>query len=252
MATGINSQFTWSGAYALPAELFGSQICPFLYSAALRYLARVCPAFCLALRHAPEEIRRRGNNLVCWSEFGGGSQVELCDAAVALGGGTWHPGGVAVADLPLRDRSSISFRFVLERPCASGDLLLGITRCFEDSSQIALQAALDTGYCFIMGRELAPASIFFGGRSLRCCYSIGNGEGPRIDYGPRPRILRGGRLMKLRALGDWVEFQVLDGMVQAHDNSGYTFQWGARLSEGELWKPTVAWTGSRVAIRISI
>jgi len=234
----------------LPAEFFGSQICPFLNSAALRYLAQVCHSLCLNLRNAPETIRRQANNMVCWSGFGGGSKAELCDAAVASGGGTWHPGGVAVANLPLRNISSTSFRFVLERPCASGDLLLAITRCSEDSGQVALQDALDTGYCFIMGRELAPTSIFYGGRSLSCCYSVGNQEGPRIDYGPLPGIQRGGRLKKLRALGDWVEFQLSNGMVQAQDFSGCTFQWGSRLSEGELWKPTVAWTGSRAGIRI--
>jgi hypothetical protein len=42
---------------------------------------------------------------VSWDTVAAGAQLDMTDEAVAVGGGTWHPGGVAVADLIINDRS---------------------------------------------------------------------------------------------------------------------------------------------------
>jgi hypothetical protein len=109
---------------------------------------------------------------------------------------------------------------------------------------------LAMGYDYIMGRTgvdgqgMAPPSIFFGGRSLRCCYTdpAGKGEGPKIDHGADGQSP--GCLSKLRHVGDWVEFSLRDGVLRAVDHKRRQFCWENRVSAGERWVPTVAWTGA--------
>ena len=50
---------------------------------------------------------------------------------------------------------------------------------------------------------------------------------------------------------DWVEFALVDGTLRATDYAGQTFVWGTRVAEGEVWVPTVAWTGSRASILLA-
>ena len=54
-----------------------------------------------------------------------------------------------------------------------------------------------------------------------------------------------------RCPGDWVEFALVDGTLRATDYAGQTFVWGTRVAEGEVWVPTVAWTGSRASILLA-
>lgn len=136
---------------------------------------------------------------------------------------------------------------------------------------------LEMGYHYIMGRRLdadgfiqtssratpndgggrvAPRSIFYGGRSRRCCFatptvhrSSGGPSGPTIDTG------RDGKspatLARLRHVGDWVEFALRDGVLSATDHTGNSHVWGVRVQDGEIWVPTVAWTGSRASVRLA-
>ena len=66
--------------------------------------------------------------------------------------------------------------------------------------------------------------------------------GPRIDHGPDQRSP--GRLAKLRRVGDWVEFSVQGGVFRAIDHKHQEFLWDAQVAAGEIWVPTVAWTGT--------
>jgi hypothetical protein len=136
---------------------------------------------------------------------------------------------------------------------------------------------LEMGYHYLMGRRfdadgfiqtspraapngsggrVAPRSIFYGGRSRRCCFATptahrasGGPSGPTIDTG------RDGKspatLAKLRKVGDWVEFALRDGVLSATDHTGHSHAWGARVEDGEIWVPTVAWTGSRTSVRLA-
>lgn len=81
---------------------------------------------------------------------------------------------------------------------------------------------LEMGYHYLMGRGLdadgsiqtspppgggggvAPRSIFYGGRSRRCCFATPtpHSRGPTVDTGPDGRTP--GTLAKLRHVGDWV------------------------------------------------
>lgn len=234
----------------LPPKMVGDVLFSFLHAATLKSIARSCHCFLYALHAAPLMTRWRAQNQLKWCLSGGKVKVDSNDDEVAWGCGDWHPGGVAIAELQLHAAISICFRFVLERASGEGgDILMGLTRC-PDCEPHVLQEALETGYSFIMGRELAPPSIFYGGMNVRCCCSRGDGEGPRIDFGPGSGPQIATRMAKLRIAGDWVEFQLSNGNVRAHDFSGRSFQWGARLRQGEIWKPTMAWTGSRAAVRI--
>lgn len=225
------------------------RLMPFLQAAALRHLGGCNGHFLFAIENTPVEYQR-ARALLRWVACGGGAYVVEHDAEVAAGAGGWHPGGVAVADLPLTTDLDVSFRYVLETVNLRGDLLFGMTRCEEDIGEEQYQKALATGYGYIMGRELAPASILFGGGSLRCCFSGGDERGPRIDYGPNRGVQKGGRLARLRHAGDWVSFHVSGGRVHAEDFRGQVFEWGARLQAGEVWRPTVAWTGSKAYVRV--
>lgn len=221
-----------------------------LYAADLRSASICCRQSLQALLAAPEIVRWQARNLVCWHSFGGGARADDGDPAVVVGGGGWHPGGVATAALHLSSVSRAAFRFEVERVSRIGDLLLGLTRIRSRLSDNQLQEALDMGYHFIMGRELAPASIFYGGRSLRCCFSHGDGKGPALDYGLPSGPQTDFRMSRLCKKGDWVEFHLTDGVVRATDFSGRTFQWFSRMGADEIWQPTVAWTGSTASIRI--
>ena len=89
----------------------------------------------------------------------------------------------------------------------------------------------------------APPSIFYGGGSCRCVYSLGDGTGPKIDDG---RDASGpGRLSKMRRVGNWVEFSLRGGVLRGRDFRGRTFVWQRELPPGEVWWPTVAWAGTR-------
>ena len=48
-----------------------------------------------------------------------------------------------------------------------------------------------------------------------------------------------------------VEFALVDGTLRATDYAGHTFEWGTRVADGEIWVPTVAWTGSRASILLA-
>ena len=131
---------------------------------------------------------------------------------------------------------------------------------------------LEMGYHFIMGRRLdadgcvqmsaradsgsvggrlAPRSIFYGGCSRRCVFATPteHSGGPTIDTGPDGRSP--GKLAKLRHVGDWVEFALVGGTLRATDHAGQTHVWGKGVEDGEVWVPTVAWTGSRAGIRLA-
>jgi len=131
-------------------------------------------------------------------------------------------------------------------------LLLGLSRCCSELPADQLQERLDRGYSYIMGRDSGPPSMFYGGCNLCCCYSLGDGQGPRTDYGTSSGPDVGGRLAKLRDAGDWVEFRVQDGTVSAQDYAGGAFQWNARLGTDERWQPAVAWTGSKAPVRVML
>ena len=93
-----------------------------------------------------------------------------------------------------------------------------------------------------------------------------------------------GMLAKLRHVGDWVEFSLLDGELSATDHTGHAHTWGMRdihtgmrdihaymhayrhacihayrhahtwgmrVDEGEVWVPTLAWTGSKASVRLA-
>ena len=101
------------------------------------------------------------------------------------------------------------------------------------------------------GGGVAPRSIFYGGRSRRCCFATptAHSSGPSIDTGPDGNSP--GMLAKLRHVGDWVEFSLVGGQLRATDHAGKTHVWGMQVEEGEIWVPTVAWTGSRASIRLA-
>jgi len=221
---------------------------PFLQAVALRLFGICSSQLLLVLKTTPAEYQR-ACELVKWRAFGGGAYPDAKDVSVAVGSGSWYPGGAAVAELPLSSKLDTAFRFVLETSSRCGDLLFGLTRCFETCGEEQLRKALASGYEFILGRELAPASIFYCGSDLSY-YSQGDGTGSRIDCGPRPGIQADGRLVRVRNPGEWVEFNLSNGVVSARDFQGNVFEWRARLQPGEIWRPTIAWTGSKACVRI--
>ena len=143
----------------------------------------------------------------------------------------------------------------------------------DDGATPRLEELLEMGYHYIMGRRidadgeiqtspsgsqpggeggLAPCSIFYGGRSRRCCFAMptANSSGPSIDMGHDGSSP--GSLAKLRNQGDWVEFWLVGGTLRATDHAGRTHVWGSlRVRDGEIWVPTLAWTGSRARIRLA-
>ena len=86
----------------------------------------------------------------------------------------------------------------------------------------------------------------------RCCFAppTMQSSGPSIDMGHDGSSP--GKLAKLRAVGDWVEFSLLvDGRLRGTDHTGGSFLWGTHVTEGERWVPTMAWTGSRASVRLA-
>ena len=251
----------------------------------LRAAAASNSAWCHALRRASELIRRRASWQHHWTAASTGASIGRADSAVCTGGGTWSPGGVALAStLQLSRAQRSAFRLVVDE-YAPGDLLMGITlQRSETASQLGSSSSetspmitddddevtsslLEMGYNYIMGRRLdakgeiqmspgsggvlAPRSIFYGGRSRRCVFANPSAMsvGPSIDMGPDGNSP--GMLAKLRRIGDWVEFSLVDGQLRATDYTGHTHVWGVEVGDGETWVPTMAWTGSRASIRLA-
>ena len=271
---------------ALPEDAL-SNIYALLPAYSLRAAAAVNAAWCHALWRAPVPVRQRASWRHHWTRAGGGASIGFgADSAVCTGDGTWH-GGVALAStLRLSSAQDSGFRLVVEA-AAPGDLLMGITLHPEAATPAASAdggsggvgggggpggpTPLEMGYNYMMGRRcdadgsiqtsalaapgggggVAPRSIFYGGRSRRCCFATptAHSSGPSIDMG------RDGRspatLAKLRRVGDWVEFSLAEGSLSATDHAGHTHAWGTRVADGEVWVPTVAWTGSRAAVRLA-
>ena len=256
----------------LPEDAMSS-IYTLLPAHSLRAAAASNTAWCHALRRAPQAVRSRAGWLHCWTSAGAGASIQHTDSAVCSGDGSWSPGGVALAStLPLSRTQDSGFRLVVE-DAAPGDLLMGITLHQPEAAGAAAggddgrMSLLEMGYHYIMGRRLgadgsvqispgvggvvAPRSIFYGGRSRRCVFAAPtiNSSGPTVDTGPDGRSP--GKLAKLRHVGDWVEFWLVDGQLSATDHAGHTHAWGVQVEVGEVWVPTLAWTGSRASIRLA-
>lgn len=230
-------------AAALSDDVLGSQVFPFLPGVSLRSAAVSCKLWLRGLRCADAALRRRASWVWTWHSVGAGAQVCADDPAVAIGAGNWHPGGIAVANLSLTSEADVAWRVELESR-ATGDLLLGMTRGPPSKD-------LGAGYEYIMGRGAAPPSMFYGGRSLRCCLSNGDSTGPRVDYVQEDQIFVDVRMSRLRMPGQWVEFHLQRGTLRARDFAGGAFQWSVSVPDGEVWLPTVAWTGSRASLRLA-
>ena len=80
-------------------------------------------------------------------------------------------------------------------------------------------------------------------------YPTMHSSGPSIDPGVDGRSPS--QLAKLKRVGDWVEFSLVQGRLRATDHTGRTHVWGARVEDGEVWVPTLAWTGSRAGVRLA-
>lgn len=249
----------------------------FLPAFSLRSAAASNTAWCRALRRAPLLIRQRASWLHHWTLAGAGATIQQPDSAVCTGDGNWTPGGLALAStVHLTRAQNTGFRFVVE-DAAPGDLLMGLTLHQPDTAAppaaagALLEQLLGMGYHYMMGRRidadgeiqtspsalpdaggsLAPRSIFYGGRSRRCVFATPglHSNGPTMDMGPDGNSPS--TLAKLRHVGDWVEFSIMSGTLRATDHRGQTHVWGTQVEEGEVWVPTLAWTGSRAAIRIA-
>lgn len=240
---------------SLSDEVLSRHILPLLPGVSLRDAAGSCRLWLRSLHATDAEVQRRARWVWTWQVVGGGARRHLHDPAVAIGGGDWHPGGVAVASLALTADVDVAWRIVLDLP-GTGDLLLGVTRAPPSRDLAQLKSvqddAVSAGCDYMMGRGSAPPSMFYGGRSPGCCvapgmFCSGDGTGPRLDFRPRDCV----RLTKLRRPGDWVEFQMQRGGLSARDFSGRSFQWSVRVRHGEVWLPTVAWTGSTAHLRLA-
>lgn len=242
-------QFAEANDLILSQDVLG-HLLPCLQALELRHVAIGNTRLMMALELHPQDCRR-ARSFVRWLCTGGKARIIDWDKCLVTCDGGWHPGGVAVAQLNVTESSETSFRFQLEANAKGGDLLFGLTKSCQHLDTEQLSDALDSGYSFIMGRDLAPASIFYGGRSLRCCFSRGTGQGPVIDYGTSSGTAQvEGRLARLLVAGDWVQFEVANGVVSASDMTGQSFQWGSTIKGRDVWQPTVAWTGSKATIRI--
>lgn len=221
-----------------------------LHPADLKCFGNACRFMCHMLLDAPSDIRWRLRNALHWRLVGADAKICQHDHAVAFCSGSWHPGGVAIADLNLTSDWYGSFRFEMEAVGKlRGDLLVGITKHSSTSCQGLSQKLLGMGYEYILGRKFAPASIFVGGGQFLCCHSFGDGTGPRPDYGPAEGQA-GCFLSGFSRAGHWVEFECKGGKISAKDFTGKQFEWGARIGKKESWRPTVAWTGNSALIRV--
>mmetsp|Transcript_38464 Transcript_38464/g.107160 ORF Transcript_38464/g.107160 Transcript_38464/m.107160 type:complete len:276 (-) Transcript_38464:249-1076(-) len=252
-----------------PADLLGLHVYPQLSGAVLRHAALSCQRWLQGLRVAPKIVHERVRWRWRWRDASRSASICSDDPAVVTGGGGWHPGSVVLADLKLTASSEVAWRLVLGVSCSRGDLLMGITQSLQaaalhvadqdapsalEEERAAEQDALDAleeGYSYIMGRERAPPSLFYGGNSCRCCFAVGDGSGPRIDYAQRDGRLVEMTLSKLRRAGDWVEFHLRRGVLSSIDFAGKTFQWSSHVPVGTVWYPTVAWTGSNAVLHLA-
>lgn len=129
-------------------------------------------------------------------------------------------------------------------------MLLGLTKrnnAQPDNDRFGMLAA---GYEYILGRGVAPASLFIGtGSARQCGFSRGDGTGPKVDERSVGLSAAGG-VPGLRYTGQWLELQCRAGFVTAIDFAGKQFQWGTTIKATEVWQPTFAWTGSTASIRI--
>jgi hypothetical protein len=122
------------GFAGLPEDVL-SCLFSFLPAYSLRAAAATNRAWRRALQLAPEPLRRRAAWRHCWSMAGAGAAIAAVDRAVCTGGGTWHPGGVAVASsLLLSTQTDAGFRLVVES-AAPGDLLMGITQQLPEGDE---------------------------------------------------------------------------------------------------------------------
>ena len=264
--------------YAVLPEDVLINIYMLLPACSLRAAAASNKVWYRALQQAPSPLHQRAAWLHHWTFAGAGARIWPVDSDVCAGDGSWTPCGVALATTLLLSRAQDSgFRLVVE-DAAPGDLLMGITLhrpgVGDDGATPRLEELLQMGYHYMLGRRIdadgeiqtsptpsstqpgggggdAPRSIFYGGRSRRCCFATptASASGPIIDMGHDGSSP--GSLAKLRHVGDWVEFWLIAGSLRATDHNGKTHVWGMQVQDGEIWVPTLAWTGSRASIRLA-
>ena len=152
-----------SGFARLPEDVLNF-IFWFLPPYSLRSAAATNRVWRRALQLAPKPIRQRAAWRHRWTAAGAGATIES-DPTVCTGGGTWHPGGVALAStMLLSTQTLLQFRLVVES-ASPGDLLMGITQHFPDrnssgtSDDANVCSPLEMGYHYIMGRSSAAAGI---------------------------------------------------------------------------------------------
>jgi len=226
-----------------------NDICSYLFATELKHLGDAASRMKSALENTSDDVKWRLQNIVRWCHSGGEAQICKRDASVAFSCGGWYPGGVALADLRITSDCNLSFRFEVTFPgTPARDVMIGLTQCTDGTSWDKCQAAMDTGYEYIMGRGPAPASIFIGGGSVaQCCFSSGDSSGPRVDS-----LSEGAGLecTGMYCIGQWIHFCCTAGVITATDDSGNFFQWSTKIKEGEIWQPAFAWSGSSTSIRI--
>lgn len=233
-------------------------ICSFLFPVELKNLGDAASMTRSALKGSSEEVIWRLQNIVRWCRAGGEARICKRDASVAFSSGGWYPGGVAVADLRITSDCNLSFRFeVAFSGTPIGDVMLGLTKSSAAASSdeycaVAERddyfAAMQTSYEYLMGRGLAPASIFVGGGSVtQCCFSSGNGTEPRVDCLSEDVTFE---CIEMCRIGEWMEFQCRAGVITATDSSGNFFRWAMKINKAEIWQPAFAWSGSTASIRI--
>ena len=134
----------------------------FLSSYSLRAVAATNRAWRRALQLAPEHLQKRANWKHRWTAAGAGATIET-DPAVCTGGGTWHPGGVALAStMLLSTQIDCQFRLIIDR-VGPGDLLMGITQYHPEISMNGSGEQtcrlLEMGYHYIMGRTSTAGGV---------------------------------------------------------------------------------------------
>eukprot|EP00404_Azadinium_spinosum_P005666 CAMPEP_0180439514 /NCGR_PEP_ID=MMETSP1036_2-20121128/12629_1 /TAXON_ID=632150 /ORGANISM="Azadinium spinosum, Strain 3D9" /LENGTH=254 /DNA_ID=CAMNT_0022445659 /DNA_START=55 /DNA_END=815 /DNA_ORIENTATION=+ len=175
----------------VPDEVLGHRVFPLLHTTELCACLPTCKRWLLAFRHGPEEVQRIAAWAGRWLCAGGASSLDPSeDPRVAFFDGRGRDGAAVIANLRLTAGTDAAWRVTVESAEVKGDLLLGLTRRSSSAPpEVAAKeeagnsaALLSMGYRFIMGRESAPPSMFCGGRGACCCFTLGDGSGPRIDY----------------------------------------------------------------------
>lgn len=224
-------------------------ICSCLFAIELKNLADAANSLRSGLKDASDEVKWLLENMMRWSRIDAGAQICEQDPAVAFGDGKWYPGGIALADLQITLESNLTFRLeVTSSAKSTGDVLAGLTKRDARATNDESIAAFESGFEYILGKGLSPASIFVGlGYVSQCWFSEGDGSGPRPD------TLAAGETSEmphLRCEGEWLEFQCSAGVISAKHSSGSYFHWDTKIKKDETWQPTVAWSGSTASIRI--